>query len=174
MLISLMEKTSTAFGEAIIENSEEVIKNILEILAKNQCFGQILSSRAIVSERHLLQAIEQTESAFANGTSFAKRKEMELLLRISGKKQFPKAIEMLGIGKGNQRIALIAVGENSEKAIAEMKKFLKFKKKKLKPSFKSLQKLFEIPEKELGILKDRKKALENAVLEKIALIALED
>ncbi|MDO8646822.1 MAG: KEOPS complex subunit Cgi121, partial [Candidatus Diapherotrites archaeon] len=95
-----MEKTSTAFGEAIIKDSEEVIKNILEILAKNQCFGQVLSSKAIVSEKHLLQAVEQTESAFANGTSFAKRKEMELLLRISGKKQFPKALEILGVKEG--------------------------------------------------------------------------
>lgn len=169
-----MEKTSIAFGEAIIKDSEEVIKNILEILAKNQCFGQILSSKAIISEKQLLQAAEQTESAFANGTNFAKRREMELLLRVSGKKQFPKAIELLGIQNGKQGIALVAVGQDCEKAIAEMKAAVKLKEQKLRPDFKALQKTFEIPEKQAKLLKDRKESIENAVLEKIAVVALED
>ena len=169
-----MEKTSTAFGEAIINNPEEVFKNILAILAKNQCFGQILSSKAIVSEKQFLQSAEQTQSAFLQGTSFAKRKEMELLLRISGKKQFQKAIEVLGIKKGKQSIALIAVGENSEKAITEMKDLLRLKERKLKPDFKALQKIYGIPEKQARLLKNRKESIEKAVLEKITLITLED
>ncbi|MDO8647498.1 MAG: hypothetical protein Q7R70_03715, partial [Candidatus Diapherotrites archaeon] len=70
--------------------------------------------------------------------------------------------------------ALIAVGENSEKAIAEMKKLVKLKEQKLKPDFKSLQKLFEIPEKEARLLKNGNECIEKAVLEKIALVALED
>lgn len=170
----MIEKTSIAFGKAVIKDSEEAFKNILEILAENQCFGQAVRQECIASEAHIAQAIEQTQSAFANGSNFAKRKELELLLMLSGKKQFLKAIGLLGLKNGKQDVAVIAVGENSRKAVKEIKDFLFLKEHKFKPGFKQLQKLFEIPEKEATLLKSRKKSIENAVKEKCALLELED
>jgi len=167
-------KLAIAFGKAVIKDSDDIIKNILAILAKNECFGQVASNKAIVSKKQVLQAVEQTLSAFTNGTNFAKREEIELLLRLSGRKQLPKALEILGVKNGRQEVAVIAIGENAEKAVAEIKEFLKLKEQKLKTDFKELKKAFEIGKKEERLLKNKEKSFENLVLEKISLIALED
>jgi tRNA threonylcarbamoyladenosine modification (KEOPS) complex Cgi121 subunit len=157
-----------SFGKAVIKDSDNMLKKVLEILEKNQCFGQIANAKAIVSEKHCLYAVEQTISAFEQGSNFAKRKEIELLLRLSGRKQLEKALQAVGVkeGKAEQEIMVIAVGENSEKAVKEIEEFLKLKKAKFKPDLKALKEIFGIPESE--------KRIEDAVLEKSAMIALED
>lgn len=165
-----MPDSCISFGKAVIKESSDILKKVLEILEKNQCFGQIANAKAIASEKHCLYAIEQTLSAFETGSNFAKRKEIELLLKLSGRKQLEKALLACGIkeGKEKQGIAVIAVGENCGKAVKEIEKLLELEKAKtkFKPDLKALRKTYEIPKDE--------KRIEDAVLEKIALIALED
>ena len=97
-----------------------------------------------------------------------------MLIRLSGRKQVGKAVEALGVKEGMQEIAVIAVGENGEKAVREIALLLKLEKTKHKPDAAFLKKAFGIPENELKLLKEREKALESAVLEKAALVELED
>ena len=168
-------KWSVAFGKAVIKELDNTLKNIAGILAKNQCFGQVVNARAIASEKHIRQAVEQSLAAFGQeGSNFSNRQEMELLIRLSGRKQIGKAVEALGIKEGMQEIAVIAAGENGEKAVKEIALFLKLEKTRHKPDAAFLKKAFGISEKELAILLEKEKAVESAVLEKATLVELED
>ena len=167
-------KVSVAFGKAVIKELDNTLKKVSEIMQSNGCFGQVVNARAIASEKHIRQAAEQAVSAFGQGSNFSNRQEMELLIRLSGRKQVGKAVEALGVKEGMQEIAVIAVGENGEKAVREIALLLKLEKTKHKPDAAFLKKAFGIPENELKLLKEREKALESAVLEKAALVELED
>ena len=169
----MVEELQVSFGKAVIKESGNVLKNISQILRENECFGQLVASKAIVSERQIQHAVEQTLWAFENGRNFVESKELELLIRLSGIKNAQKAIGAIGLKEGAQEIVIIAFGKKPEKAVREIQTLLKFKEGKHKIDAKAVQEFFGITENELAVLKDRKKALESAVIERIALLELE-
>jgi len=169
----MVGKLKIAFGKAVIKESGNMLKNISQILRDNECFGQLAASKAIASERHVRHAVGQTLWAFENKRNFVESKELELLIRLSGIKNAQKAIGAIGIREGEQEIAIIAFGERPEKALKEIKALIGFKEARHSANIKELERLFGIGKKELAAFKDRKKALESAVIEKIALLELE-
>lgn len=171
----MVGKLQVSFGKAVIKESGNMLKNISQILEENECFGQAVSSKSLASKKHAEHAVEQTLMAFRNKRNFVEKKELELLLRLSGLKSLPKAIEAFGLKDGEQEIALIAFGERPENAVKEIKELLELKEAKHNPDLKAVKEQFDIKESELSSFKGRQKpsALESAVLEKIALLELE-
>ena len=69
----------------ISKNSyEESIKK-LSLASRNE-FVQIVPSRLIGGQNHLLSAIENTISAFQSRSNFSRKPELELIIRLTGKK----------------------------------------------------------------------------------------
>lgn len=149
-------------------------------------FIQIIKADTIVSEEQLICAAEETIAAFKGKTNFAKTKNLEFLLRCAGTRQLDKALKILGIEKGEQKVVVIGVCQktDSEKMKKEIEKLIsKINLKEDKDLFeknlkneKALMKTYSIDEKELEALKDlpRKNALKELVLEKISLISLQE
>lgn len=182
-----MIKTLDAFfagielGKANIKHSELVIKKLSE-QAKKAVFLQLLNAKAICSEQQFLFAAKHAISALSEARAFSNRLEIELLLRITATRQIGKALEIAGIKNGAQEIAILALSKEKramEKAMGEIKKEISFKpnknfwKNSSKKNKAFLMKKFNITEIELAALKDLKeKALESAIIERMALNAL--
>ena len=171
-------------GIISIESVEKSINNFSQILQSSDCFGQIVNAKAIASEKHCLAALEQTITAFESNFGIAKSKSIELLLRLSGKKQVSEALQLMQLKQGKQETVLVIAGKKEkkvkecfEKAVKEFnfESNLAILKQNPKKNFEFLQKAFCVSEGELESLAvfERKKALEKAIVEKIALLELE-
>lgn len=168
-------------GKANIKDAGLVIKKLSES-AKNGVFLQVLNAKAICSGEQFLFAAKQAICAEREGTAFSGRMEMELLLRVTATRQINRAVEIAGIKNGAQDVAIAGISKDKkalEKAFAEMRKEIRFRPapKILKESSRAnrafLVKAFGITGKELLALESLgDKALESAIIERIALNAL--
>lgn len=179
-----MQKNTFAYktGNITVLNIEETIKNLLLLGKKHSCILHAVKVKPIASQKHLFHALDQTIDSFSKGSNISKKPEIEAMLRLSGTRQFENALKILGLEKRRNEIVLFSFGKNAEKAVKEAAKAIGLKEdknlleKNLKKNFSYLKELYEIPDLELKALKDlgKLKALEFAVLEKIALIALQE
>lgn len=171
-------------GTASIESVEKSINKFCLTLQQCNCFGQIVSAKAIASEKHCLAALEQTITAFADNSGIAKNQNIELLLRLAGKRQVQEALQLLELKEGMQEAVILISGKNEkkvkecfEKAVKELKFKTNFEilEKNIKKNFESLKKTFEISNSELESLAvfEKHKALENAILERTAMLGSE-
>ncbi len=179
------EFISISSGIVCIEDINKTIKTITLIASERNAFAQLCSLKPVCSPQQVLAAFEHAHSAISNGTAFAKTLELEFLLRLAGTKKIDSALKILGLQKGKQEVLLVVSAEN-EKALdeieREIKKTIKFGenlellKTNLKRNFSEMKKTYCISDSELKALSDlgKEKALESAVIERIALVALED
>lgn len=168
-------------GKANIKNTNLLIKKLSET-AKKGVFLQVLRAEAICSPEQFWFAAKHSVSAQKEGTAFSPRMEIELLLRITTTRQINRAVEIAGVRDGAQEVVILGLALDKSALETEMKQLEKeidFKNNKalLEQSAKknraALMKAFGITEGELQALKGKKgKALENAIIEKIALNAL--
>ena len=155
----------------ISKNSyEESIKKLS--LASQNGFVQILPTRLIAGQNHLLSAIENTFSSFKNKSNFSKKPELELIIRLTGIKQLNKALRKAEFGK--EDLVLIIDSKNKGK-IDSIKKELGFAEKnfELGKNKKYLMKFFNITKEELNSLADLKNPLEEIIIERCSLVSLE-
>ncbi len=169
-------------GKADIKDAESVIKKLSET-AKKGVFLQALRAEAICGEEQALFAAKHAITATKEGTGFSNRMEIELLLRATATRQIGKALEIAGISNATKDIAIVGISENEkelESAAQQLKKEIFFKAEPelpqgtCKKNRAFLLKAFGITEKELATLADlgEEKALESAIIEKIALNSL--
>ena len=166
-------------GKMEIKNVELAIGQLKEIGAKNNCFIQIVPSEFILGEMQLIVALEHALSSFESRSNFTKSKNIEFLVRLSCQRQADRAIEQFGImeGKG-EYFVVVAGGKTKLKNILKLiEKNFEFKKNK-KINLPPLKKLWEI----YGIIPANTKSnsataikeFDKLVIEKIALLALEN
>lgn len=169
-------------GKADIKDAESVIKKLSE-RAKTGVFLQLLDARCLCSEEQFFFAAKHAIDAVSEARGFSNRLEIELLLRLTATRQIGKALEIAGIKEGEQELAIVGISQDTkalQTAFLEIKRGLGFKQEDLlkNSAVKNrafLMKAFNVTEKELLALKDLKeKALESAIIERIALNALNE
>jgi len=78
-------------GQILTENYDATIKK-LAFLGKKR-FIQIVPARAVAGRKHLETALEHALSSFPSKTNFAKRPELEFIVRLLAEKQLEKALK---------------------------------------------------------------------------------
>lgn len=154
----------------ISKNSyEESIKKLS--LASQNGFVQLVPSRLIAGQNHLLNVIENTFSSFKNKSNFSKKPELELIIRLTGIKQLNKALEKAEFGKED---LVLIINSKNKKKIDSIKKELGFVEKdfKLGENKNYLMKFFNVTKEELKSLSDLKNPLEEIIIERCAFVSL--
>ncbi|HIH09816.1 MAG TPA: hypothetical protein HA254_04045 [Candidatus Diapherotrites archaeon] len=141
---------------------------------------QLASCRAIAGMRHVEAGIEHFLSALETGNVFTRQPSLELLIWLFGRKQIPKALEMANFRQGEPLLLIVALGKGSSKArqVEKILKKLNFIVDKqllweLGKNRQELMALYGINKREIGALADLENPLEDLVIEKISMVALE-
>ena len=168
------------FGQILIENGDASIKSVITAAQEEGMFSQLITAKAVVSPFHVLAAYEQAKGAVENKHAFARSLELEFLLRLTAQTQLEEAFKILQFSKGNQSAVMISAGSTSKKVAnftVKLYKKIGFKplKKVPSPDPQKIKSLFKISDSSLVPSKGSSKLeqLENAVIEKMALIELE-
>lgn len=167
-------------GSVNINNLAATIKK-LSLCSSRKKFVQLCPIEPISSLNQIIFAAEQAIDSFNKGTNFSKKIELEFLLRLSGTRQINKAIGKMLLKEGRNRVVLVAAAKKREKVkelLKEIEKQVGFREdgnlmKGVGKNKKYLMEIYSLGEEELESLMDKENALEEAVLEKIALVALE-
>lgn len=168
-------------GKTKISNLDMVIKSITSLNSENRLV-QVCLLKPVVSENQLFLALEQSFSAFENTVNICKTLHIEFLVRVLGVRQCRAATEILGLKQGNQEIAVVVAGKSEGEVIELFKKIatvINFEEddslmsEKSTKSKKYLMDLYKIGQSQLDALSDLENPLEAAVMEKIAMLALE-
>jgi tRNA threonylcarbamoyladenosine modification (KEOPS) complex Cgi121 subunit len=142
---------------------------------------QFFDAELIATQEHLFFAVLNALQAFKNKTNLSKSHAVETILYASAQRQIQKAIERCGIKPQTESMAVVIIGkdptqiQNVVKAVTESvgskpnENVLEMTKTKLT----KIKKAFEITDEELKILNNdnRKKAVVNLVIERVALLA---
>lgn len=171
MISKRIGKTNYALyrGRIIYDSYMESIKKLS--LSSKGVFAQLLPARIIAGENHLFACLEHSISAFKSGSNFTKKPELELIARLLAKKQLNSALEIAEFE--NEDMVFITSAE--KKDAKQLMKKLNFSEKEcsLGKNKAELMKLFGISETELKTVNDLENPLEELIIERCALIALE-
>ena len=149
------------------DSYDATIKNLT--IASENSFAQLVPLRIVAGFNHVFTALEHALSAFELGSAFARKPELEFIIRLCAEKQLNRALEIAEFGKE----PLLLVAKSGEiKKIARGIGFVG-KKFEIGKNKAELMKIFGISKRELEAMKDSKSALEELVIEKCALVALE-
>jgi len=75
---------------------------------------QLLNPERVTGKDHVQLAVLNALRAFKNSRNISRQLSIEILLYASGQRQIEKALGMLGIKAGMQRVLAVAVGETDE------------------------------------------------------------
>ncbi len=134
---------------------------------------QVVNADFVYGKDHLFSAVEHTIRSFKNRMNSLKSLSLEMLLYASGERQIQKAIEKIGIKKGNQKIAFIFIKANNRKIsddeVEHVLSSLNLKRddKVLEGDVDTLKR-FGITEDELSTIPESKYG--DLLLEKVALV----
>ena len=172
-------------GELQLFNTslESVLKK-LSLACRADLVFQLVSLKPLVSEHVVLAALEQAFFALDSGSSFSKKPELELLVRLSGKRQVSDALQLFGLQeKPKQFAVLVAVGADStiQKNAVELGSEIGFRfrtglfKSNFLKNKKFILDAFGILPSDWAVFQSfpEQKAVESLVLEKMALVELE-
>lgn len=96
-------------GTIFIDNMEDFLDRIKKISKEKNITIQALDADKLAGEKHIRFAVEKAMNSFKAGTNIANDLAKEIMLYASGTRQISKAMS-LGIHKGKNNIALVAVG----------------------------------------------------------------
>lgn len=167
---------SIAGGRATVDNIDEIFKKLASVDRKHETVSQIFDASRIAGKGHLLHGARLALIAHATGKNFASSLNIELACWVAGERQINRALEKVGIHKGNRAVAILTVGETPSgvrRAQADILRGLQIKRDdnviELAPKkIAALLKIFSIPKRELDIAD-----VQKLVLERIALLSLQ-
>ena len=173
------------FGAVNIKNGDKTIKKLMQIMNKFEkkgIFIQAVQSWPIISNNQIKLAFILSVESFLLRKNIAKKLSMEILLKLFAKKQI-KDISWEKIGleniKTDSEILIFACSREDrkkelKKALDEFKREINFKPRKKREiklqkiaEFYGVEKLVKILEKRFS----KREALENAIIERIAISA---
>jgi KEOPS complex subunit Cgi121 len=145
---------------------------------------QFFDARNVASWQHLYFAAVNALMAFSNGTNISKTIGMETLLYAAGERQITKAMEKMGIKSVTTEVAVLIVGNNREavgSAISKISPNIKGEQDNMVLELSAsknelIKKAFDVDQTELETMMrkdDPKKALVDAVIERMALVSCE-
>ena len=181
MRLKEFERFALAYapGKAMIDSNGATIKNLSKAAegpaAAFDRFFIVL--KPLASEAQLWQAADQTVNAFLEKANFVNQPGLEFLLRVSGRKQLPQALDLLEVREGLNDCLLVACAETparARNAFLQASKLVSFLEepgllaRSAKKNKAFLMKTYGLPPEALKVC-----PLEELVLETIAMVALE-
>src|SRR3990170_7310919 len=100
-------------GTVFIDNIEEFLQNLKKIGKENNITIAALDADKLAGEEHVRFAVEKAIRSFKSRKNIANDLAKEIMLYASGSRQITKAVK-LGIHKGQNKVALVAVGESPD------------------------------------------------------------
>lgn len=159
-----------------IQNVDYFLKKIQNISSEYNIIIQVFDADYIFGKNHLISSLNHAKRAFEQKNNSTNSLSMEILLYASGQRQIQKAIDKIGVKKGNTDIAIIIENEVSNKTQKTPKEFIKNimtdfnfirDDKVLEGDINTLKK-FGISTQEIATLKEEK--YEDIILEKVAMV----
>ncbi len=153
-------------GTIFIDNVEDFLDRIKKISKEKNITIQALDADKLAGEKHIRFAVEKAMNSFKAGTNIANDLAKEIMLYASGTRQISKAMR-LGIHKGKNNIALVAVGEEPDlSAFNEIKPELVLEYNVSKKNV--IMEVFNITVEEIEAVGEEK--IPELVLERVALV----
>ena len=153
------------------------LKKILALSEEFKITIQAVDAELIYGKNHLISASKHAQRAFEQRKNSTNSLAMEILLYASGERQIQKALQKIGVKKGNIPIAFIfmnrfgyeAKGEISDEIIEKILATFDLKRddKVLEGDINTLKK-FGITKTELNALPESKYG--DIILEKVAMV----
>lgn len=153
-------------GTIFIDNVEGFLDKIKKISKERNIIIQALDADKLAGKEHIRFAVEKAMNSFKAGTNIANDLAKEIMLYASGTRQISKAMR-LGIHKGENNIALVAVGEETDlSAFNEIKPkpVLEYNESKKE----AVMEVFNITDEEIEAV--GKEKIPELVLERVALV----
>jgi len=171
------------FRDVGIENTQEFLK-LIHTEKSSNVEAQIFDADGVATWQHLYFAVLDALTAFKNEANISKSLAMETMLYASAQRQIRRATETLGVRPSTTKVALLIVGarpEDLKLTLSKISKQIRAERDDAildltEEKITNIQKAFEISNEELGtVMKghDRKKALVDLVIERMALVAAE-
>ncbi len=159
-------------GTVFIDHVDEFLHKIKKISEEKNITIQALDANKLAGEAHIKFAVEKAINSFKTGSNIANDLAKEIMIYAAGTRQINRAMR-LGIHKGENNIALVAVGAAQIISIfdrlfseIEPKSVLAYNESKKK----TLMEIFNITEEEIEAVGEEK--IPELVLERVALVAV--
>lgn len=94
-----------------IQDMDLFFKQILNLSKEYKIVIQVIDADIVYGKNHLISASEHAVRAFGQKKNSTNSLAMEILLYASGERQIQRAIQKVGIKKGNVNIALVFADE---------------------------------------------------------------
>lgn len=158
-----------------IQDMDLFFKQILNLSKKYKIVIQVIDADIVYGKNHLISASQHAVRAFGQKKNSTNSLAMEILLYASGERQIQRAIQKVGIKKGNVNIALVFVdevqenGKVSDTIVGKILEVLNLTRddKVLEGDIDTLRK-FGITQQELMTVPKNKHR--NLILEKVAMV----
>ena len=166
------------FRGVTVNDVDELLSSLSR--ATSPAVFQIFDATRIAGWRHLYMAAVNAVGAFESGSSISRGLGIEVLLYASCQDQISRALDVVGVGTGTEKLALVVLGNGPGEAGAAFGKaagilgeaddsVLGLDEKK----FLEIAKVFGVSENELeAVGGERDKALTSLLVEKGALLPL--
>ena len=97
-------------GKISIDDVDEFLHKIKTISKEKKIVIQAMDADKLAGEEHVRFAVEKAINSFKTGANIANDLSKEILLYAAGTRQITRAVK-LGIHKGQNNVALVAVGD---------------------------------------------------------------
>jgi KEOPS complex subunit Cgi121 len=134
---------------------------------------QLIDLSYVAGKGHIEFAIDQAKRAFERRTNISDDIFVEVLVRMSGQRQIKKAIQLFGL-KDSKEVAVIFEGKHEDFFIpsgcSRDDSIFRIDQKK----YERIKRAYNISEREIEIVnpKDRFKALEEIIKERVAMVSV--
>ena len=109
--LGIEDNIEIAGFKAKINNIQETLE-FIDNLSNSCCDGciiQLMDADGIAGKRHLLHGIIHSINAFKRGKNLANDLGIEICIRLSAQRQISRALDILGLKKGEMNIAVVFI-----------------------------------------------------------------
>ncbi|WP_224425881.1 KEOPS complex subunit Cgi121 [Methanobrevibacter sp. TMH8] len=152
-----------------IDSIPDILKKV-DSIKSNCCDGciiQLIDSKAIAGEKHLLHGIIHGILAFKRNENLAKDLGIEICVRISAQRQISKALEILGLKEGEMEIVAILIN-CPDYFINELSNIFNRDDSVFTPDSSILKNIYNISDEELDVME-----IENILIDKTSELIVE-
>ena len=150
--LGIEENIEIAGFKTKITNIQETLEAINR-LNSNCCDGciiQLMDANGIASKKHLLHGVIHSINAFKRGENLANDLGIEICVRVSAQRQISKALDILGLKKGN--MDLVAVLINCPDYFVDELNNIFDRDDNVLKSNNNLKEIYSISDKELDLM----------------------
>lgn len=150
--LGIEESIEIAGFKAKITDIQETLETINNLTSRccSRCIIQLMDADGIAGKKHLLHGIIHSINAFNRGENLANDIGIEICIRLSAQRQISKALDILGLKKGEMNIAAVFIN-CPDYFVDELANVFYMDDSVLNPN-NNLKEVYNISDKELDIM----------------------